>query len=74
MFGSMPVYKTPICPRCGKAQFGIREIEVQGANFRHYAVLCTACGCVVGTESLELIDRFNRLEERMNRAGFPKAE
>lgn len=74
MFDSVPVYKTPICPRCGKSQFGIREIDVQNANFRHYAVMCTACGCVVGTESVELINRFDKLELRMDRAGIPKAD
>ena len=74
MFGSLSVCKTPICPRCGKSQFGIREIDVQNANFRHYAVMCTACGCVVGTESMELIDRLNKLAQSMDRAGYPKAD
>ena len=36
--------------------------------------MCTACGCVVGPESMELINRFNKLEQRMDRAGFPKAD
>lgn len=70
MFSNFPVAVTPICPRCGKNSFGIKEIEVQNANFRHFAVLCTSCGCVVGTETMEVIDRFNKIEQRLDRAGL----
>lgn len=49
----IPVTATPCCPRCGGFHFGIKEMEVQNANFRHYAILCTACGCVVGTETMQ---------------------
>lgn len=67
----MPVFTSPICPRCGAINcFGIREIEVRDARFRHYAILCTMCGCVVGTESMELTEHFRQIEERLNRAGI----
>ena len=34
MFSSCPVFVTPICPRCGKGQFGIKELEVQNAVWK----------------------------------------
>ena len=70
MFSDCPVIVAPICPRCGKNSFGIKEIDVQNANFRHFAVLCTSCGCVVGTETMEVVDRFNRIEQLLHRAGL----
>lgn len=65
MFSSCPVFVTPICPRCGKGQFGIKELEVQNAAWKHYAILCTSCGCVVGTETTEHNDTLNKIAQRL---------
>ena len=62
----MPVYTTPICPRCGKSSFGIKEFYVQGANYRHYAILCTSCGAVVGTETMQDDNRLNQIMAKLN--------
>ena len=61
-----PVFLNPSCPRCGKSVFGIKEFDVQGANYRHYAIICTACGCVVSTETMQDDDRSNRLLQALN--------
>lgn len=62
----IPVTVTPCCPRCGGQNFGIKEIAVQNANFRHYAILCTACGCVVGTETMQDDERQNILMQKLD--------
>lgn len=61
-----PVIANPICPRCGKGQFGIKEFAVQGANYRHFAIICTACGCVVGTETMQDDARKNQLQNAID--------
>lgn len=65
MFNSIPVYKTPICPRCGMSRFGIKELEVQNANWVHYAIICMACGCIVGTESVQDTSILNKIADRL---------
>lgn len=60
------VVVNPICPRCGKGQFGIKEFNVQNANYRHFAILCTACGCVVGTETMQDDERKNQLQNAID--------
>jgi uncharacterized Zn finger protein (UPF0148 family) len=62
----MAVYTNPICPKCGKSHFGIREIDVQDANFRHFAIICTSCGCIVSTETMQDDDRQAKLESALN--------
>ena len=64
---AVPVIVNPCCPRCGGHNFGIREIAVQNANFRHFGILCMSCGCVVGTESMQDDDRFNRSVQLLSR-------
>ena len=61
-----PVFVNPICPRCGKSNFGIKEFNVQDARFRHFAILCTACGCVVGTESMQDDERASQLQNAID--------
>ena len=63
---NLPVLANPICPRCGKGVFGIKEFSVQNANFRHFAIICTSCGCVIGTETMQDDDRFNRIVQMLN--------
>lgn len=64
---SVPVIINPQCPKCGGSQFGIKEFSVQNANFRHFAILCTSCGCVVGTETMQDDDRINRAMQELGR-------
>jgi hypothetical protein len=42
----------PCCPKCGQYIFGIQEIEILNAKFRHNVICCQSCGCVVATEEL----------------------
>ena len=62
----LPILVNPCCPRCGKGAFGIKEFTVQGANFRHYAILCTSCGCVVGTETMQEDNRLDQVMTKLN--------
>ena len=62
-----PILAMPICPRCGKSSFGIKEFQVEDANYRHFAILCTSCGCVVGTETMQDDDRINRTIQEIGR-------
>ena len=57
---------TPVCPKCGGPQFGIKEVNIQYANFRHYAIFCTKCGCIVSTETMQDDDRNIRLIQVLN--------
>lgn len=63
---AFPVYTNPTCPKCGKSHFGIREIDVQDANFRHFVIICTACGCIVSTETTQDDDRQAKLESALS--------
>lgn len=51
----------PACPKCGGNGFGIEEINVENANFRHYAVFCKHCGSIVGTETMQDDARTNNV-------------
>lgn len=62
-----PILTMPTCPKCGKSNFGIKEFQVQDANFRHYAIMCTSCGCVVGTETMQDDERVNQLQNTLSR-------
>lgn len=62
----LPVYVQPTCPRCGGHNFGIKEIPVQNANYRHFAILCTSCGCVVGAETMQDDERINQLKSELS--------
>lgn len=62
----MIIMKNPSCPKCGSCNFGIKEFSVQNANFRHYAIMCTDCGCVVGTETMQDDERINQLAKRID--------
>ena len=64
---AVPVMKNATCPKCGGSQFGITEFYVQNANYRHFAILCTSCGCVVGTETMQDDDRINTLLQKLVR-------
>ena len=66
-FMHFPILTIPTCPKCGASTFGIKEIQVQDANFRHYAILCTSCGCVVGTETMQDDERVNQLQNTLLR-------
>lgn len=57
----------PTCPKCGGSHFGIKEFNVQNANYRHFAILCTSCGCVAGTETMQDDDRINRTIQELGR-------
>ena len=61
-----PILTMPICPRCGKSSFGIKEFQVEDANYRHFAILCTSCGCVVGTETMQDDERINKIIAKLN--------
>jgi uncharacterized Zn finger protein len=61
-----PILTMPTCPKCGKGNFGIKEFHVQDANFRHYAIMCTSCGCVVGTETMQDDERLNKIISKLN--------
>lgn len=63
---NFPVYATPTCPLCKGHNFGIKEFDVHDANFRHFAILCTSCGCVVGTESMQEDDRKEQILRSLN--------
>lgn len=41
---------TPSCPRCKNTSFEIGAIEIRGARYKHNAIVCVMCGCVVGLE------------------------
>ena len=41
---------TPTCPKCGNTSFEIGEIKIKDATYRHNAIVCVMCGCVVGIE------------------------
>ena len=62
-----PVITSPTCPKCGGPHFGIKEFNVQNANYRHFAILCTSCGCVIGTETMQDDDRINRTMQELGR-------
>ena len=64
---AVPVITNPTCPKCGSTHFGIKEFNVQNANYRHFAILCTSCGCVVGTETMQDDDRLNRAIQELRR-------
>ena len=61
-----PILTMPTCPKCGKGNFGIKEFQVQDANFRHYALICTSCGCMVGTETMQDDERINQIMAKLN--------
>ena len=63
---SSQTFLNPTCPKCTNRNFGIKELVVQGANFRHYAIFCTNCGCVVGTETMQDDARNNQIIQALN--------
>ena len=65
---AVPVITNPTCPKCGSSNFGIKEFDVHNANYRHFAILCTSCGCVVGTETMQDDERINRAMQELGRA------
>ena len=40
----------PTCPKCDNTRFELKELIVNGAQFKLYAIICTSCGCVVSTQ------------------------
>ena len=38
----------PSCPKCDNHTFRMAEIEPLGSNFKLNAVVCAACGTIVG--------------------------
>ena len=59
---------TPTCPKCGGVYFSIQELRVQGANYRHNAIVCQSCGCIVGTE--EYLSTMNMLGKICDHLGI----
>jgi len=62
---NIPVMVNPICPRCGHSGFGIKEIVIQNATYRHFAIICTHCGCIVSTETMQDDERANQLKSEL---------
>ena len=46
---------TPACPRCGNTSFEMGEIKIKNAAYRHNAIVCASCGCIVGLEEINSI-------------------
>ncbi|MFC1461125.1 hypothetical protein ACFLQR_01235 [Verrucomicrobiota bacterium] len=42
----------PQCPKCQNSTFQMNPLGIAGANFKHSAIVCSSCGCIVGTEEL----------------------
>ncbi len=61
-----PVLTNPVCSKCGGLHFGIKELNIQNANFRHYAIFCTKCGSIVCTETMQDDDRNSRIIQALN--------
>ena len=40
----------PKCPACEGRRFKLTEIKVEGTDHRTYAIHCSSCGAVVGTQ------------------------
>lgn len=40
---------TPTCPKCTSTRFELKELAVNGARYRMYAIICSSCGCIVST-------------------------
>lgn len=55
---------TPRCPKCNNSSFEIGEIKIQNANYRHNAIVCTSCGCIVGMEEwlsiMHMLDKIGK--------------
>ena len=43
----------PKCPKCNNSNFALVLIEPKGTRFKMYAVCCSECGAVVGTEPFD---------------------
>jgi len=59
-------------PECGGFTFELQELKVNGAQFRMYAVQCSACGAVVAVKEFEntnalVIKRSDDLEQKISR-------
>ena len=59
----------PTCPKCQSTTFEINEIDVQHEHFKHYAVCCSTCGCIVSTE--EYNNTIYMLQQIMKKLDIP---
>jgi len=44
---------TPRCPKCNNSSFEMGEIAIKNAAFKHNAIVCSSCGCIVGMEEIK---------------------
>jgi len=57
---------TPCCPKCGSTSFEMGEVKVSNANYRHNAIACASCGCVVGIEeAMSLMYMLSKIAEKL---------
>lgn len=58
--------RKPTCPKCAGTSFEIGEIEIRNAAYVHNAIVCSACGCVVGLEEQRSVSyMLGKLAERL---------
>jgi hypothetical protein len=58
------------CPRetCNSSRFEVKELQVQGANFRLMAIQCASCGSIVGVQ--EFFNIGARIEDLAKKMGI----
>ncbi len=57
---------TPCCPKCCNTTFEIGGIQILHARYAHHAIVCSACGCVVGLEErLSLTYMLSKIAEKL---------
>jgi hypothetical protein len=57
----------PTCPKCDSTRFELAELSIKNCNFRHYAVHCQYCGCVVSI--LPYMDIYTAIETLAKKLG-----
>lgn len=56
----------PSCPKCGGQLFEMTELQVQNANYRHTAIVCSKCGAIVGTEEcMSIMHMLDKIAEKL---------
>lgn len=55
------------CPKCEHTGFRLEEIEISGARYRHYGVVCGACGCLITV--IPLVDTNAQLNKLASELG-----
>lgn len=53
----------PSCPKCGEHEFEVVLITPKNAAGKWEFIQCSNCGVVVGTESLEVHEKINKIME-----------